>query len=41
MDYSNYPLSNAVYAGSERKMGILIDGDEYMLKFQKNTVRIL
>lgn len=37
MDYSNYPLSNAVYSGSERKLGILINGEEYMLKFQKDT----
>jgi len=37
MDYSNYNLSNSLYSGSERKLGIIIDGDEYMLKFQKDT----
>ena len=36
-DFSNYPLSNIRYGGSERKLGILINGEPYMLKFQKNT----
>lgn len=34
-DFSNYPLSNIRYGGSERKLGILINGEPYMLKFQK------
>ncbi|MEL7658330.1 MAG: HipA domain-containing protein [Bacillota bacterium] len=37
MDFSNYPLSNKFYGGSEKKIGILIDNAEYMLKFQKKT----
>lgn len=36
-DFSNYPLSNVRYGGSERKLGILINGEPYMLKFQKIT----
>lgn len=36
-DFSNYPLSNIRYGGSERKLGILINGEPYMLKFQKIT----
>lgn len=36
-DFSNYKLSNKEYGGSEKKIGILIDGYEYMLKFQKKT----
>lgn len=37
IDFSNYPLSNIYYGGSERKLGILINNDKYMLKFQKET----
>lgn len=36
-DFSNYALSNKEYGGSEKKIGIYIDGKEYMLKFQKKT----
>lgn len=36
-DFSNYPLSNIRYGGSERKLGILINGEPYMLKFHKIT----
>ena len=36
-DFSNYKLSNIRYGGSERKLGILINAEPYMLKFQKNT----
>ena len=36
-DFSNYPLSNIRYGGSERKLGILINDEPYMLKFQKIT----
>ena len=36
-DFSNCKLSNIRYGGSERKLGILINGEPYMLKFQKNT----
>lgn len=37
IDFSNYPLSNIYYGGSEKKLGILIDHHRYMLKFQKDT----
>ncbi len=37
IDLSNYPLSGKQYGGSEKKIGILIDGVPYMLKFQKNS----
>lgn len=38
MDFSDYPLSNRFYGGSEKKIGILIHDSPYMLKFQKRTV---
>ena len=34
MDYSDYPLSSRYYSGSERKIGIVIDEEEWILKFQ-------
>jgi hypothetical protein len=37
MDFSGYALSNLYYGGSERKIGIMISGSEYMIKFQKAT----
>lgn len=37
IDFSEYELSGKYYGGSERKLGIVIDGDDYMLKFQKQT----
>lgn len=36
-DFSNCKLSFVNYGGSERKLGILINGERYMLKFQKDT----
>ena len=36
-DFTNYPLSGKFYGGTEKKLGILIDGFPYMLKFQKRT----
>ena len=36
-DYSNFQLSKKYYGGAEKKLGILIDGSPYMLKFQKRT----
>ena len=36
-DFSNFILSNIRYGGSERKLGILINDEPYMLKFQKVT----
>ncbi len=37
IDFSKYELSGKYYGGSERKLGIIVDGDEYMLKFRKQT----
>ena len=37
MDFSMYPVSSRYYSGSEKKIGILINGSPYMLKFQKKT----
>ena len=35
IDFSNYSKTKTYYGGSERKFGILVDGYEYMIKFQK------
>ena len=37
MDYSRYPLNNRFYSGSERKVGLTVKGENYILKFQKQT----
>lgn len=37
IDFSGYELSGKYYGGSEKKLGIIIAGDNYMLKFQKQT----
>lgn len=37
IDFSRYKLNNKYYGGSEKKLGIVIDGNDYMLKFQKKT----
>jgi hypothetical protein len=37
VDFSGYNHSDLYYGGSERKIGIIISGSEYMLKFQKAT----
>ena len=37
MDFSEYEPSGKYYGGSERKEGITIDEEDYMLKFQKQT----
>lgn len=37
IDFSKYELNGKYYGGSERKEGISIDGDDYMIKFQKQT----
>lgn len=37
MDYSNYPLNNKIYSGAEKKIGITIDGIDFILKFQKKS----
>lgn len=36
-DYSIYPKNDRVYTGSEEKFGITIDGEHYIVKFQKNS----
>jgi len=37
MDFSNYEVSNTYFGGSEKKIGLIISGSEYMIKFQKQT----
>jgi hypothetical protein len=37
MDFSDCALNDKYYGGSEKKIGVVIDGSDYMLKFQKNT----
>lgn len=37
MDFSRCKLSGKYYGGSEKKLGVILDGAEYMLKFQKET----
>lgn len=37
MDFSTYEVSNTYFGGSEKKIGLIISGNEYMLKFQKQT----
>jgi len=36
-DYSEYHKNNRVYTGSEEKIGITIDRQDYIIKFQKNS----
>lgn len=37
IDFSEYELNGKYYGGSERKEGITIDDEDYMIKFQKQT----
>ncbi len=37
MDFTNYQKSNTFFGGSEKKLGLIISGSEYMIKFQKQT----
>lgn len=37
MDFSRYRKSGIFYGGTEKKLGILIHGVQYMLKFQKHS----
>lgn len=37
IDFSKFPESGKYYGGSEKKIGIIYNDKEYMLKFQKNT----
>lgn len=34
-DYTIYPVTNTYFGGSERKLGIIMGDEEYMIKFQK------
>ena len=38
MDYSQYPLSGKMYGGSEKKIGIIINDERYIVKFQKDSL---
>lgn len=37
IDFSNYELNGKYYGGSERKDAITLDGEDYMIKYQKHT----
>ena len=37
MDYSKYKSSGRYYTGAERKKGILIQGEPYIVKYAKNS----
>lgn len=37
IDFSEYELNGKYYGGSERKEGITIDGEDYMIKYRKQT----
>ena len=37
IDFSKYERNNKYYGGSERKEGITIDGEDYMIKYPKRT----
>ena len=37
MDYNSYPDGGRFYSGAERKKSILINGNAYLVKFQKNS----
>ena len=36
-DFSEYPKNDKLYTGSEEKIGLTIDGEDYIVKFQKNS----
>ena len=38
MDYSQYPLSGKMHGGSEKKIGIVINDERYIVKFQKDSL---
>lgn len=35
MDYSGYPVNNKIYSGAERKIGVTVGAEDYIIKFQK------
>ena len=37
MEYNQFPKNNKLYSGAERKIGITIDQEDYIIKFRKKT----
>lgn len=37
MEYNIYPKNNKLYSGAERKIGITVKGEDYIIKFRKKT----
>lgn len=37
MEYNLFPKNNKLYSGAERKIGITIDQEDYIIKFRKKT----
>jgi len=37
MEYSNFEKNNKIYSGTEKKIGVTINSDDYIIKFQKQT----
>ena len=37
MEYNIYPKNNKLYSGAERKIGITINNEDYIIKFRKKT----
>ncbi len=35
MDYTNYPVNMKIYSGAERKIGITVGSEDYIVKFRK------
>jgi len=37
MDYSIFKTNNKIYSGAEKKIGVMINHEDYIIKFQKQT----
>lgn len=37
MDFTRFPTSDVLYGGSEEKIGLMVDGVHYLIKFQKKS----
>jgi len=37
MEYNVYLKNNKIYSGAERKIGITVGSEDYILKFRKKT----
>ena len=37
IDYAKYPDGDRFYSGAEKKKSILVNGNAYIVKFQKNS----